>query len=121
VNFPLARQRLQRSDFLRVYKLGRRAQGAGLAVVVLENERGHARLGLSVAKRHYKSAVRRNRVRRLFREAFRLSLAALPSDLDVVMIATDSSTTALGATRDELVALVARAVKKKPRAPRSEP
>ena len=93
--FPLARQRLMGSDFERIYKLGRRAQGAGLAVVVLENERGHARLGLSVAKRHHKSAVRRNRVRRVFREAFRLSLGELPGNLDVVMILTGSAPVAL--------------------------
>jgi ribonuclease P protein component len=119
--FSLARHRLLRSDFERIYKLGRRAQGTGMAVVVLENERGHARLGLSVAKRHHKSAVRRNRVRRVFREAFRLSLAELPGNLDVVMILTDSAPVALAAARAELLALVARALKKKPRTAPAEP
>jgi ribonuclease P protein component len=119
-HFALARHRLRRSDFQRIYKLGRRAQGAGLAVVVLENDRGHARMGLSVAKRHHKSAVRRNRVRRLFREAFRLSLGALPENLDVVMIATDSAPVALATTRLELVSLVGRALRKKPRGARAE-
>lgn len=119
--FALARQRLMRSDFVRIYRLGRRAQGAGLAVVVLENERGHARLGLSVAKRHHRSAVNRNRVRRLFREAFRLALGELPGHVDVVMIAIHSAPLELAATRNELLALVTRALKKKPRTARVEP
>lgn len=114
----LSRHRLQRSDFERVYKLGRRAQGARLAVVVLENELGRARLGLSVAKRHHKLAVNRNRVRRLFREAFRLTRAELPPSVDVVMIAIDSAPVELAALRAELPALVARALKKKPRVAR---
>lgn len=118
--FSLARYRLLRSDFVRIYKRGRRAQGAGMAVVVLENERGHARMGLSVAKRHHKSAVRRNRVRRLFREAFRLSLAELPGNIDVVMIATDSAPVELARARAELVTLVGRALRKPPRAARAE-
>jgi ribonuclease P protein component len=111
----LARHRLRRSDFERVYQRGRRAQGKGLAVVVLENELGRPRLGLSIAKRHHPSAVRRNRVRRVFREAFRLSKAELPQGIDVVMIATDSAPVELAATRAELLALVARALRKPPR------
>jgi ribonuclease P protein component len=116
--FPLARHRLVRGDFERIYKLGRRAQGARLAVVVLENELGRARLGLSVAKRHHRLAVARNRVRRLFREAFRLSLAELPAGVDVVMIAIDSAPVELAALRSELVPLVARALRKPPRVAR---
>jgi len=119
--FPLARHRLLRSDFQRAYKQGRRAQGVGLAVVVLENELGVSRLGLSVAKRHHRSAVNRNRVRRIFREAFRLSLAELPREIDVVMIAVDSTRPELATTRSELVALVARALRKKPRGVRETP
>lgn len=45
-------------------------------------------MGLSVGKRCWKSAVRRNRVRRVFREAFRLVQAQLPQGIDVVLIAS---------------------------------
>jgi ribonuclease P protein component len=119
--FPLARHRLARGDFERLYKLGRRAQCARFAVVVLENDLGRPRLGLSVAKRRHKRAVDRNRVRRLFREAFRLSLAELPPGVDVVMIAVDSAPVELAMLRAELPPLVARALLKKPRVAREGP
>jgi ribonuclease P protein component len=114
--FSLARHRLKSGDFARVYRSGRRAQGGSFAVVVLENGRGHSRLGLSVSKRHARSAVARNRVRRVLREAFRLSLDALPAGLDVVLVATAPGLAPrLAETRAELVHLVERARAKRPR------
>lgn len=68
------------------------------------------RLGLSVGKRIWKSAVRRNRVRRIFREAFRLERSALPSGVDYVLIpAQPRLEPALEATRAELVKLARKA------------
>lgn len=120
LRFRLARHRLSAGDFARVYREGRRAQGGALAVVVLENALDRTRLGLSVGKRHARGAVQRNRTRRLFREAFRLTLAELPRGLDVVMIAAAGGPApALAALRAELPALVARALAKKPRRARS--
>ncbi len=119
LRLPLARVRLSRSDFERVYRAGRRAQGSLFAVVVLENGLAHTRLGLSVSKRCARKAVHRNRVRRILREAFRLSLPELPAGLDLVLIATASGLDpALEPTRAELVELVQRALSKKARAPR---
>lgn len=114
--FSLARHRLQRSDFLRVYERGRRAKGVLFAVVVLENERAHSRLGLSVAKRTIKLAVDRNKVRRVLREAFRLELATLPPGIDVVLVASAAARAPrLSEARAELVAGVRRALLKRPR------
>ena len=114
--FSLERHRLKRSDFTRVYKRGRRARGPAFSVVVLENGLEHGRLGLSVSKRHAKLAVDRNRVRRLFREAFRLEREALPTGLDVVMIATvPGLVPRLADLRPQLVEQVNRAWRKKPR------
>lgn len=116
---PLERHRMRRSDFTRAYAEGRRAKGPLFSVVVLENGRPHARLGLSVSKRHARRAVDRNRVRRIFREAFRLSLAELAPGIDVVMIATAPGLRPrLAETRTTLLELVARALAKPPRAPR---
>jgi ribonuclease P protein component len=107
---PLARHRLAARDFRRVYAEGTRARGKLLVVAVAPNRLELTRLGLSVGKRCWKDAVPRNRVRRIFREAFRLSLPELPTGLDVVMIAgTPRLDPPLEETRRELVRLVERA------------
>jgi ribonuclease P protein component len=54
-------------------------------VVGVDSGREHPRLGLSVGKKVWKHAVKRNRVRRVFREAFRLTAPDLPN-LDLVLI-----------------------------------
>ena len=119
---PLARHRLRQADFARVYKNGRRAQGARITVVLLENGLAHTRLGLSVSRKHARLAVDRNRSRRLLREAFRLSLAELPSGLDLVLIAAaNGKKWTFSELRGELVELVARALRKKPRASDTAP
>ena len=46
---------------------------------------GHLRVGLSVSRK-IGNAVQRNRFKRLYREAFRLSRAELPTGLDLVML-----------------------------------
>lgn len=120
--FPLARRRLRQADFARVYRLGRRAQGAGFTVVLVENGLPVARLGLSVSKKHARRAVDRNRSRRILREAFRLALAELPAGLDVVLIATAGGPSlVLADVRRELLELVARALRKKPKPRADEP
>jgi ribonuclease P protein component len=100
------------ADFARVFKTGARARGKLLVVAVCPNELPHVRLGLSVGRTTWKSAVRRNRVRRIFREAFRLSVPELPAGYDIVMIpGAPALRPGLAETRIELVALVARAAK----------
>jgi ribonuclease P protein component len=111
---PLVPQRLMGGDFTRIYKLGRRARGAQLTVVVLENALGKRRMGLSVGKRHARGAVDRNRARRILREAFRLSRAELPEGVDVILIPHPGGPRVeLAAVQGELVALVPRALRKK--------
>ncbi len=76
-----------------------------------ENEIGHTRLGLSVGKAIWKSAVRRNRIRRVFREAFRLSYPELPAGVDIVMIpAAPKLVPVLELVSTELVALSKKAL-----------
>lgn len=76
----------QTREFQRVYKHGVRATGAWMTVVVMrQSTRQGVRLGVSVSKDHG-SAVRRNKIKRLLREAFRLERGGLPPDIDVVLI-----------------------------------
>ncbi|HED64929.1 MAG TPA: ribonuclease P protein component [Planctomycetes bacterium] len=110
LRFSLRRHRMGPKDFARVYREGSRARGSLMTVALCTNGLGHTRLGLSVGKRCWKSAVKRNRVRRVFREAFRLSLPELPSGLDVVLIAsTPQLKPTLEPTRRELVKMVRKA------------
>ena len=104
-------QRIKSSgDFARVYREGSRARSGILVVAVASNGRDYSRLGLSVGKRIWKSAVRRNRVRRLFREAFRLSRDQLPTGLDIVLIpAAPRLDPRLEEVRRDLVAMCAKA------------
>ncbi|MBL8862037.1 MAG: ribonuclease P protein component [Planctomycetes bacterium] len=114
---PLSFRRAQRlvrgADFQRAFQDGSRARGSVLLVVARRNEAGTTRLGLSIGKTVWKSAVRRNQVRRVFREAFRLEQAALPAGFDLVLIAAAPKLEpALAATRAELVQLARKAARR---------
>src|SRR3954469_11836101 len=65
------------------------------------NERDHSRLGLSVSRK-VGNAVVRNRFKRLFREAFRLTRAELPVGLDLIVIPRSSREPTLETLRDSL-------------------
>lgn len=73
------------ADFRRVYDRRRSASDAWLIVYACENGLPHLRLGLSVSRK-MGPAVRRNRLRRLYREAFRLTRHEMPTGMDLVLI-----------------------------------
>lgn len=105
------RMRLKRRrDFERAYHEGSRARGDLLVVVAVENDLGWTRLGLAVGRRVWRGAVGRNRVRRIFREAFRLEYGDLPRGVDLVLMAAGPGLRpSLAGTRAELVRLARKA------------
>jgi ribonuclease P protein component len=108
--FPRTLRVIRKRDFQRAWKGGGRARGSILVVVAVENGRATPRLGLSVGKSIWKGAVQRNRVRRIFREAFRLEQHELPAGFDLILIpARPKLEPELAATRAELVKLAAAA------------
>lgn len=76
---------LRRSDFDRAFREGRRGFAKALMLVVVESPTGYSRLGLAVSRK-VGNAVRRNRARRLLREAFRRLHPTLPAPLDLVAV-----------------------------------
>jgi ribonuclease P protein component len=73
------------SEFRRVYERRRSASDGWLIVYGCENGLPYLRLGLSVSRK-VGPAVHRNRLRRLYREAFRLTRHTMPVGLDLVLI-----------------------------------
>lgn len=49
-----------------------RVAHTNLLLLAKPNDLGHPRLGLVIAKKHIKTAVRRNRVKRVVRDSFRM-------------------------------------------------
>jgi len=82
------------ADFRRVYDARRSASNDWLIIYAAPNERHYSRLGLSVSRK-YGGAVQRNRLRRLYREGYRLSKAHVPTGLDLVFIPRGTSPPAL--------------------------
>lgn len=111
---PRTRRLLKPHDFRAVYRRGRRARGPNLVVVALPRRGDDCRLGVSVSKQHG-NAVRRNRIKRTFREAFRLERATFGRAFDLIMIPQPRERYELEAVRRELVQLVAQVAQAKPR------
>lgn len=82
----LKSQRIRKGDdFAEIYAQKNRAGDDHLLIFAASNDSGQTRFGLSVSKKHG-NAVRRGRLKRLLREAFRLSQHDLPTGLDLILI-----------------------------------
>jgi len=84
--FPPDHRLRSPEDFRRVLKTGRRRGDTLLTMIALPGTADGARLGLAISRKVSKSAVVRNRIKRVIRESFRLRRDSLPV-MDIVVMA----------------------------------
>ncbi len=77
---------LNREDFVNVNQAGKRYPTAHFTVILKQNGLGITRLGIIVSKKTG-NAVKRNKVKRLIREFFRLHKTHFPQGYDIVIAA----------------------------------
>jgi ribonuclease P protein component len=111
----LPKFRLKRPvDFKRVFDGRRTASDDRIIVYAVDNSLEYSRLGLSVSRK-VGGAVRRNRWKRLLREAFRLNVAKLPTGVDLVIVPRAGFEPELESLQESLLHLARRAVQRRPR------
>jgi ribonuclease P protein component len=99
------------ADFRRTYDRRRSVSNEFLIVYACENQLPHLRLGLSVSRK-VGGAVERNRLRRLYREAFRLTRHQMPTGMDLVLVPRGPQPPSLEGLVQALPRLVRQAARK---------
>ena len=112
-SFGRQRRLADKASFTRVLSSRVRVQSGSLALQMVRNEKDAGRLGVSVAKRHIKRAVDRNRVKRMLREAFRRHfLKQQPLDMFISVcarVAGNRDAVSRAATQADIAALLEKA------------
>ena len=73
----------KQTDFQKLFQKGKRVFSPSLTMIYVKSDR--TRMGISVGKRHGKS-VKRNRIKRLLRESFRLTQDEMQGTYSIVLI-----------------------------------
>ena len=94
-------------EFRRLYHRGVSTAGRHLVLYCRRNKLGYNRLGLTVSAK-LAGAVQRNRIKRLFREAYRLNEDKFADGIDLVLVARAR---AVGSTYQEIEKSLLRALK----------
>lgn len=97
----------KQAEFQRVYARKRSVSNDWLIVYGCENDLSHLRLGLSISRK-VGNSVHRNRIRRLYREAFRLTRQEMPYHLDIILIPRKPDEPSFEDLKRELPRLVRR-------------
>ena len=74
------------ADFRRAFERRRSVSDSSLIIHGIENGRDYSRLGIAVARKKIRAASDRNRIKRVIREAFRLSKQDIPAGIDLIVL-----------------------------------
>ena len=84
--FPKSDRLVKAKDFRVVYNKGASFKKWPFILCIAPNDTGCNRIGIAIASRNIKHAVRRNRIKRLLREAYRKSNKLLKKGHDLVVV-----------------------------------
>lgn len=107
-SFPKSAHLRKPDEFRAVYDHRCKAGDGHLLIFARRNELGETRCGLSVSRKQHGCAVKRNRIKRLLREAFRLSRSELPVGLDLILIPRRASGAGIADYKDSICRLAQR-------------
>ena len=77
----------KKSDFDRLLKKGKFQNGRFLAIKFVSNDQENSRFGFLAAKKNFKKAALRNKIKRRLREMVRQKLSLVKPGYDIVLIA----------------------------------
>ena len=83
--FTRSARLLSPAEFKRVFSGACKVGGRYLTMLARANNVGHPRLGLAISRKHVKTAVGRNLIKRQVRESFRLHQATI-GNFDIVIL-----------------------------------
>lgn len=89
-SLPKKERLLNRKEFVNLNRLGRRYRTKHFTVILKENGLDISRIGITVRKK-IGNAVKRNRIKRLIREIFRLNKKIIPKGYDIVIVANSGA------------------------------
>jgi len=84
-SFPKEGRLKSNSDFINIYRRGRIFRGENFLLYILPNGLDRNRIGFSISKKKVKKSTKRNRIKRLLRESYRLNSANFRKGLDMIM------------------------------------
>ena len=112
LNFTKDQRIRKKTEFDAVFARRQRAFEGPIGVYVAPNQQPQSRLGISMSRK-VGTAPRRNRIKRLLRESFRLQQHELPAGWDIVVVPKPHEPMSLESYRDAFMRVVGSAVRKR--------
>ncbi len=98
------------SEFRAALKDGLIYRGKAIKLSISPNKLGVTRIGISLRRENFRLATQRNKVRRQFREIFRLNKASFKKDYDIIIIPkADCARLAINELKDEFLDVAGKA------------